>query len=280
MINYRITDLTTDVSFEQEFDPPLRPAYLLPVTYYSQLGAGADANHNDCGAAAGLMVLRAYNKTLEMTVDQFYIAANPAGQNAPLWVGQVRAVLSANAIATEYKVAFDESMLFNCLRQHKPVIALFKYGTLVDKGLTQFLNFKGAHFAVIIGMDAKYVYVHDPYSTDKKGEARAFPIDIFWQAWKDAVKDSNPDRAGFYPTLGIGEVSVVIPEGLYKIKITCNAQRIRSGPGENFEPPIDLAYRNAVLNVYEEKGTWGRVGAGRWIYLGAPYNIKLPLAVG
>ncbi|MFH0880992.1 MAG: papain-like cysteine protease family protein, partial [Lentisphaerota bacterium] len=179
-----------------------------------------------------------------------------------------------------YKVAFDESMLFNCLRQRRPVIALIKYGTLVDKGLTQYLNFKGAHFVVVIGMDTEYVYIHDPYSTNKKGEARAISIEAFWQCWKDAVKDSNPDRAGFYPSLGIREVHGVIPPDRYQIKITCNAQRIRSGPGENFEPPIDLVPRNTVLTVYEEKGSWGRVGVGRWIYLGAPYNTRLTIAVG
>jgi hypothetical protein len=188
--------------------------------------------------------------------------------------------LTANGITTEYKVAFDEAMLFHCIHQRKPVIALINYGTLVEKGHTQYLNFKGAHFVVAIGMDAEFVYIHDPYSTNKKGEARAIPIDNFWQAWKDAVKDTNPDRAGFYPTLGIGEVPVVVPDGLYKIKITCNAQRIRSGPGENFEPPIELVPRNTVLTVYEEKGTWGRVGVGRWIYLGAPYNARVTYGVG
>lgn len=280
MINYRITDLTTNQSYDQQFEPPLRPAWLLPVPYFSQVGPGADANYNDCGAASGLMVLKAYNSAMNMNVDQFYKAANPAGQNLPLWIGQVRAVLTSNGINTEYKVAFDESMLFNCMRQKKPVIALFKYGTLVDKGLTQFTNFKGAHFAVLVGMDAGYVYLHDPYSTDKKGEARPLPIATFWQAWKDAVLDNNPERAGFYPALGIGEVPIAIPGVLYKIKITCNAQNIRSGPGENFEPPIDLIPKNTILSVYEEKNGWGRVGVGRWIFLGAPYNAKVVDPVG
>jgi hypothetical protein len=276
MVNYHITNLATNESFDQEFEPPLRPASLLPVPYCSQLGVGADQNGNDCGAAAGLMVLKAHDKGLIMNVDQFYKEANPTGVNEPLWVGQVRQVLTTHTITTEYKAALDESMIFNCLRQRKPIIALIKYATLVDKGLTQFTNFRGAHFVVIVGMDAGYVYVHDPYATGTKGEARAIPIDTFWQAWKDAVLDNNPDRAGFYPTLGIGEIPIVIPGALYKIKITCNAQRIRSGPGENFEPPIDLIPQNTVLTVYEEKGKWGRVGVGRWIYLGAPYNVKLP----
>jgi hypothetical protein len=276
MVKYRITEIATNTSYEVEANPPLRPASLLPVPYFSQVGAGADANSNDCGAASGLMVLKAYLPAVDMNVDKFYKAANPTGQNAPLWIGQIRAVLTANAIATEYKVGMDESMLFNCLRQRKPVIALFKYGTLVDKGLTQFLNFRGAHFAAVIGMDNAFVYVHDPYSTEKKGEARPIPLDIFWQAWRDAVLDSNPDRAGFYPVHGIGEVPVVIPGVLYRIKITCNAQRIRSGPGENFEPPVDLLPRNTVLSVYEEKNGWGRIGTARWLFLGAPYNAKIP----
>jgi Papain-like cysteine protease AvrRpt2 len=275
MTNYRITNLTTNESYEQEIVPPLRPATLLPVPYFAQLGPGADANHNDCGAAAGLMVLKAHDQVLQMNVDQFYKEANPTGVNDPLWVGQIRKVLSTHTVATDYKVAFDEPMLFNCLRQRKPVIALFNYGTLVDKGLTQFLNFRGAHFAVIIGMDSSFIYLNDPYSTEAKGQARPIPIDVFWLAWKNAVNDGNPDRAGFYPTLGIGEVPVVIPGALYRIRITCNAQRIRSGPGENFDPPIDLVYKNTILSVYEETNGWGRVAAGRWIFLGAPFNTRV-----
>lgn len=274
MTIFRITNLATSESFDQEFDLPLRPSYLLPVPYYSQVGEGANQNSNDCGAASGLMVLKAHKSNLVMNVDQYYKAANPTGVNESLWVGQVRQVLSSNGVATEYKVGFDELMLFNCLRQRKPVIALFKYGTLVDKGLTQFTTFRGAHFAVIVGMNTKYIYLNDPYSTEKKGEARAIPIDVFWQSWKDAVQDSNPERAGFYPTLGIGEIPIEIPGALYKIKITCNAQRVRSGPGENFEPPVDMVYKNTVLTVYEVNGKWGRVDVGRWIFLGPPFNAK------
>jgi uncharacterized protein YvpB len=275
MTIYHITNTTTNESFDQDIDRPLRPAQLLPVPYFNQVDAGATANNNDCGAAAGLMVLRAYDRTKEMDVDHFYKEANPVGHNDPLWVGQIQSVLSSHWISTEYKVAFDESMLFNHLRQRKPVIALIKYATLVDKGLTQFADFRGAHFVVVIGMDAQYVYINDPYATKSKGEARPIPIDIFWQAWKEAIQDNNPDRAGISPTLGIGEVPIVIPGALYKIKITCNAQNVRSGPGENFVPPIDLAQRNTILSIYEEKGAWGRISAGRWIYVGAPFNTKV-----
>ena len=275
MTNYRITNLTTNVSYEQEIVPPLRPATLLPVPYFPQLGLGADANHNDCGAAAGLMVLKAHDPALAMTVDQFYKEANPTGHNDPLWVGQVRAVLSTHSVSTDYKALFDEMIVFNCLRKRQPIIALFNYGVLVDKGFTQFTGFKGAHFAVIIGMDSANIYLNDPYSTESKGEARAIPIDIFWQAWKSAVNDGNPERVGFFPTLGIGEIVIVPPGALYKIKIICNAQRVRSGPGENFDPPIDLVSKNTILSVYEEKNGWGRVVAGRWLFLGAPFNTKV-----
>ena len=77
-----------------------------------------------------------------MTVDDFYAEANPGRKNEPLWVSQIRAVLTAHGIATDYKNPFDDALLFKCMREHKPVIALINYGRLVENKLTEFTNFK------------------------------------------------------------------------------------------------------------------------------------------
>ncbi|MCS7011397.1 MAG: C39 family peptidase, partial [Anaerolineales bacterium] len=250
----------------------LHPVHLLPVPYVSQMGPGADTNRNDCGAACGLMVLKAYKPDISLTVDAFYRQANPNGRDEALWVGQIRRVLSAYGIQTEYKGALTETVVFQLLLQKKPIIALIHYGTLVDRQLTQFTNFRGGHFVVIIGMDTHYIYVHDPYSTERRGEAAVYPISVFWQAWRDATRDFNPAFVGFYPTFGIGEQPVEQDNSLYRIRITCNAQRVRSGPGVQYNPPLRLIYRDTVLPVYEEKDGWGRIGPGEWVYLGPPYN--------
>ena len=275
MTGYRIIDLITNDQYDVELNTPLRLAFLLPVPYFPQVGVDADEHCNDCGAASGLMVLRAYKGDVQMTVNQFYKEANPLTQNDPLWVYQIRNVLSAHGVPTEYKAPFDDALLFKMVREQKPVIALINYGRLVDGGLTQFTNFKGSHFVVVVGMDAGYIYVHDPYHSDGKGEACAFPIDLFWKAWSDAIKDGNPDRAGFFPSFGIKEAPPIAPMALYKVIITCNAQYIRSGPGENFEPPIDIYPHGKVVTVFEEKNGWGRISDKQWLFLGAPYNQKV-----
>lgn len=272
MVTYLITNLETNESYEREVFSRLHPVHLLPVPYFSQLGIGADQNRNDCGAASGLMVLKAYKPNVQLTVDDFYRLANPNGRDDPLWVGQIRNALKAHGLTTEYKHSLTEAMVFNLLLQKRPVIALVHYGTLVDNNLTQFRNFRTGHFVVLIGMDTNYIYAHDPYSTERRGEAMVYPINVFWQAWRDAVKDQNPFCAGFYPTVPLGEPLPGQDNALYRVRITCNAQRVRSGPGVNYDPPVRLVYRNTILPVYEEQNGWGRVGTGEWIYLGPPYN--------
>jgi len=275
MTCYRISDLSTNETFEKELDTPLRPATLMAAPYFSQQGAGASDNNNDCGAAAGLMVLKAYKPETEMTVDDFYAEANPGRHDEALWVSQIRSVLAGHGIATDYKDPFDDALLFKCMREHKPVIALIKYARLVENGLTEFTNFKGAHYVVIVGVDPGYVYVNDPYYDFPKGAASSYPIDIFWKAWADATLDGNPDRSGIFPLVGIGEVVPPDPAPLYKVKIICIGQRVRNGPGDNFDPPIDLLKNGLIVPIFEERDGWGRIGFKRWIFLGEPLNEKV-----
>jgi hypothetical protein len=275
MINYRISNLDTKESFDKELDYPLRPATLLQAPYFSQLGPGADANMDDCGAAAGLMVLKAYKPELVMTVDDFYSEANPNRKNEPLWVSQIRAVLTAHGIATDYKNPFDDALLFKCMREHKPVIALINYGRLVENNLTQFSNFKSSHYAVVVGVDPGYIYVNDPYYTGTKGEASAYPIDIFWKAWTDATLEGNPDRSGIFPLIGIGDPVLPDPPPLYSVKIICIGQRVRSGPGDNFDPPVDIIPNGKIVPIFEECDGWGRIHGKNWIWLDPTLNRKV-----
>jgi hypothetical protein len=280
MTQFSVTNLTTNESYQTELNTPLRPVNLLPVPYFSQLGVGADEHNADCGAASGLMVLKAY-KDVTMNVDQYYDQASldPDRTKAdPLSINEVRSVLTLNGITTEYQVPFEQDMLFRCLQELKPVIALIKYATLRDAGLTERKDFGGAHFAVIVGMDTKTIYVNDPYCTGDKGAARPYPLDIFWKAWIDVGNDPkwpNPERAGFYPTYGIGQG----PEekesaNIYKVKIL-QTLNVRSGPGVNFDPPIGQLPPNTVVTIFAEKNGWGEIASNRWIRLGPSYNVKV-----
>jgi hypothetical protein len=270
MTTFHIVDRSTKEAFDKELNTPLRPVTLLGSPYFSQEGAGASDNNNDCGAAAGLMILKTYKPETEMTVNDFYKEANPGRHDEALWVRQIRDVLSVHGIPTDYKYTFDDTMLLGCLRASKPVIALIKYARLVDAGLTEFTNFRGAHYVVIIGMDSGNIYVNDPYYDFPKGQASVYPIDIFWKAWADAVLDTNPDRAGIVPQIGIGEFVPPDPPALYKVKIICIAQRVRNGPGDNYDPPVDMLKNGTIVPVFEEQDGWGRIGFKRWIYRDDP----------
>ena len=273
MTHYSITNTDTNETIARDLNTPLRPAYLLPVPYSSQVQAGAGAHTEDCGAASGLMLLKAYNPDTILTVDQFYNEANPGGEDIGLSNGQIISVLTAHGLSTERKQPFDDGQLFECLRQRKPVIALIHCGPLFENHLTEF-NFTKAHFVVIVGMDAGYIYIHDPYHDDNKGEAVAVPIDVFWQAWDQAGLDNNnPVRSGFYPIYPIGEVPFTAP--LYKIKELCpNYQRVRNGPGENFDV-VDSLANGKIVGVYEEKNGYGRISTNLWVYLFHGLNKKV-----
>ncbi len=75
---------------------------ILPVPYISQLGTGAEQFTNDSGAAAGVMLVRAYiDKTI--TPNDFF---NQSGQHAdyPLSFTQIANALSANGVSAELRV--------------------------------------------------------------------------------------------------------------------------------------------------------------------------------
>lgn len=241
---------------------------LLPVPWISQLGLGADANRNDCGAASGLMLLRAYHPVPSMTVDEFYKLAHPGEVNTPLYLGEIAAALSSQEAPVEVRYGLEAPDLYDFLRRRRPVIALIHYGTLVEQTLTQFSDFMGAHFVIVVGMDIERVYIHDPYTTTLEwGQALAVPVDLFETAWTaDPMQDGNPLGAAIVPLRGIGEIPVTPPAALFSVQIVCNAQYVRSGPGMN-HPVETVAYKGAVLPVYGVSGEWGQVGGGRWLWL-------------
>jgi len=138
-----------------------------------------------------------------------------------------------------------------------------KYNVFEKAGLVE-RKFKGPYFSIVVGMDIKNIYLHDPlFSTAEEGNAHAFPLDVFWKAWKDVANDPlfpNPERSAIVPTSGIG----------FKLARTVRVNQIslniRSGPGSDF-PVVGTAKKGEFYDITREMSGWGEIGNDRWLVM-------------
>ncbi|NDJ75693.1 MAG: hypothetical protein GYB65_05500 [Chloroflexi bacterium] len=209
-----------------------KPVQLLPVPYVSQLGEGANAFHNDCGAACGAMLIKAYTGN-NITPDDFYRATGQADDDY-LSVTQLMTVLTAHGISTEWYRELSLVDLFAMLVGGRPAIVLFNYGALREKvsGLEN-TTFSGAHFAVMTGIDTINVYLHDPLWTITSGYSGGEAIPIahadWMYIWEAAQRDYNPECAALVPVVGVGAFTGVTE--LYQVRVTsADGIRIRTAP--------------------------------------------------
>jgi hypothetical protein len=207
------------------------------------------------------MLLRAYQKS-ELTPDDFYTLFNIAG-DPYLHASQLMSSMSTLGLQTEFRANLSVQDLFALLAASKPVILLLRYKALSDAGLTE-KTFAGPHFAVAVGLDVKNIYLHDPLYTDPAvGEAHAYPLDVFWKAWKEASQGldvPNPERSAIIPVSGIGF------QGLRRVKVNLGVLNVRSGPGMNMSI-VGTLKRNDIVEVQREMNGWGEIGFNRWILL-------------
>lgn len=264
--HFRVQDVDTNETVEyNNWSTAFKPVTLLPVPYVSQLGAGAETHKNDCGAASAIMLLRAYTNT-SMTTDEFYIKFNIAG-DPYLSVPTLRNAMGKLGVLTSFKSGLTMADLFNLLATGKPVIVLIRYKVLEDAGLTE-KHFEGPHFAVAVGMDSKYIYLHDPlYTNAVAGDAHPYPLDTFWKAWTEVGLDpkfTNPQRAAIIPAVGLGypmEKAVTVNIPLLNIRV---------GPGLGYTAAGTLK-KGQIVKVIREVNGWGAINANQWIYL--PYTL-------
>jgi hypothetical protein len=260
--HFRVQDVDTNESVEySNWSTAFKPVTLLPVPYVTQLGPGAEAHQNDCGAACAVMLIEAYTNTA-LTPNQFYTKFNISG-DPYLSVPTIRDAMGKLGVLTSFKAGMTMADLFNTLATGKPVIVLIRYKALEDLGLTE-KHFEGPHFAVMVGMDPKYIYLHDPlYTNVTNGEAHAYPLDAFWKAWNDVALDANfpnPARAAIIPAVGLGypmerAVIVNIP--------TLN---VRLGPALG-SAVVGALKKGQVVKITREVNGWGLIDTDRWIYL-------------
>ncbi len=267
-VQYRVENLETGRTREYELETALRPVTLLTLPYISQLGPGADSRHNDCGAAAAAMTLAAYTGTI-ITPDDFYDKFNITG-DPYLTIDHIRNALGSEGVPTEVKNNLTFKDLFSYLLNGIPCILSTNYKVLFEAGLTE-KSFAGPHFSVAVGMDLKNIYVHDPLFTDPdEGNARAFPLDIFLDAWTDTTLIdgySIPKCTAIVPATPVGVQFVK------RVRVTVGRLNVRKGAGTKF-PVIGTVTLNQEYNLLSEADGWGEIAPEKWIYLS--YTVTIP----
>jgi len=256
-------------SVEEETSNPSSPisASTLPVPYISQVGNGADNHRNDCGAAAGAMLIGAYTGNV-ITPDAFYSKTGISGDRY-LSAYQIMDVMKKLGVNSTWYKDLTLPDLYSFLIRKRPVIALISYATLRLAVKTE-SSFAGPHFTPVVGADVNYIYIHDPLWEGEGGKALPVPMDAFNQAWASSG-DVNPNihYGAIVPTSGIGEPQT----SMYQAKVTATWLNVREGPDASY-PTIGPALRyGEVVTVHEEEGKWGRIGPSHWIHLGYTERI-------
>lgn len=263
LMRYRVENLDTGQQINFTWSAPFKPATLLPVPYVSQLGTGADARKNDCGAASSIMLLKAYIPNFQMTPDEFYARFNIPGADPYLSVSQLRNAMGSLGLLTDFRANLTMHDLFGFLAGGKPVIVLLRYKVFEEAGLTE-KKFEGPHFAVVVGLDIRYIYLHDPlYTNPTDGEAHPYPLELFWRAWKEVATDPkvrNPERSAIIPTAGIGfKLS-------RRVRVNVSALNVRASNALT-APIVRVLKQGEVVEITREMGGWGEIEGLGWIAL-------------
>ncbi|GAB4490396.1 MAG: hypothetical protein Fur0016_28640 [Anaerolineales bacterium] len=263
LMRYQVENLDTGWKTDFTWIAPLKPATLLPVPYVSQLGPGAEARKNDCGAASSIMLLKAYFPNFQMTPDEFYTRFAIPGVDPYLSVNQLRNAMGSLGLLTDFRATLTMHDLLGFLAASKPVIVLLRYKVFEDAGLTE-KKFEGPHFAVVVGLDIRYIYIHDPlYTNPQDGEAHPYPLELFWRAWKEVAADPkvrNPERSAIIPTAGIGfRLS-------RRVKVNVSALNVRAANALT-APIVRVLKQGEVVEITREMGGWGEIEGLGWVVL-------------
>ena len=248
---------------------------ILDFPYVSQLEDGARKYNNDCGAASGVMLIRAYNNDFAFTVDDYY---QETGQREDKYLdySQIMKVLQNHKIPSTRKIYLKLNDLEQFIKEKRPPIVLFFYKKLLGrKRIKPHKQFKGDHFAVLVGIDDKSVYLNDPLWPGTQGKNFQIPRDIWLEAWEN--KDENGQRnkpfqaiIPDYPvdTAEVKPIEINSEDSIKMQVVYSKGMNIRSGPGSNYAIVGSQDYEDYVM-VYKKqtKGNdvWGYLGEGKWV---------------
>lgn len=261
-MRYQVKNLDTGSETEVTLETAFKPLTTLPVPFVSQVGPGADSRKNDSGAAAAVMLARAYQPNSAFTPDVFSARfALPADTHFNL--AQIRAALASLGLSTESRAGLGMQDLFAFLAASKPVLAPLRYQTLAEAGLAEH-GPGGPHFVVVVGLDIRHVYLHDPRCGNPvEGAARAIPLDIFWRAWKETASEAQspiPERSALVPTNALGFRLA------RRVRVNILSLNIRKGPALNAALAGTLR-KDQVVEITHELNGWGEIPGVGWILL-------------
>lgn len=192
-----VTDLIGEMSHPDDAPPASKPE-TLDVIYRSQWDADGDDYNSDCGPASVAMVIEFLGS--HVPINQVAQAANQPAHPTYTIPGDLIHAAAKYGVTLRRVLGLTIEMLRDqTMVQRLPVIALVHYGTLTP--LVQDKRFTGGHWLVVVGVDEKNVYVHDPnWRGDKRndGARLAIPNDVFAQALADCRKDGNTPNQGMF----------------------------------------------------------------------------------
>jgi hypothetical protein len=261
-MRYQVKNLDTSSESEFRLETALKPLTFLPVPFVSQVGAGADSRQNDSGAASAVMLLCAYQPDSTLTPDTFSARfALPGDLHFNL--AQIRAALAGLGVPTESRAGLGIQDVFAFLAASKPVLAALRYQTLTEAGLTE-SGPSGPHFVVVVGLDIRHVYIHDPSRSDPaEGAARAIPLDVFWRAWRETASEAQspiPERSALIPTNALGFRLA------RRVRVNILSLNIRKGPALNTALAGTLR-KDQTVEITRELNGWGEIPEVGWIML-------------
>jgi uncharacterized protein YraI len=261
---------------------------ILNIPYVSQLEAGARKYNNDCGAASGVMLVKAYKGDQSLTVDEYY---QKTGQRKDeyLSAGRVMSVLGSYNIPSTWRINITRKDVGLFLREKRPIIVLFNYAIIRSRGIKTQIPFNGFHFAVLVGMDDYTVYINDPLWTGNKGKELRIPIDTWMEAWEtfplsDNGVPANPPRGAIVPKYPFDTAEVkpieYDPDDVSRMRIIYpHGMNVRSGPGVDHSI-VDTYNQGDIVTILKTQkwgeNLWGCLDRERWIaiqYNGNTYLV-------
>ncbi len=174
---------------------------ILNVPYKSQNDADATLKRSDCGPACIAMLLGALGKAV--TTNAVTLASGMTGDNG-LRLEQMIAAAKAFGLDMISKVGFTLDDLKKSIDRGCPLIALIKYGKLLDRRDQAYV---GGHFVVVVGYDdvTGRVFINDPdYPPGALGYQRPYPYRNFLGAWSGFdPQDRNPNYCVIIPQISL-----------------------------------------------------------------------------
>lgn len=234
----------------------------LAIPYVSQLGKDADKFKNDCGAACGCMVARAFWPELDLTPDEFYLMTDKK-KDVYLRVDEIQKVLlKFHRISTYFRVG--QNKIKQWLEQERAVIVLVNYGPIQDWEKNPRSNFRDMHYVVVCGYGPGYYTILDPlHKLDIDHAGRRVPVGVFMDAWNTA----QPGMGAIVTDAKIGTVMKEI-----------EAWEVIADYGLNIRDKPDISGvvvggipQGKIIQIIKKtyfgdtQELWGKIGDNKWI---------------